>query len=109
VKKVLGIAVSALLVFSLVAFAACAKGKGSDPLVGSWAMVGAPEKKVNITKEGEQYMYEGSQGKTPATKKDENTLLVPMGPIEVTVKLDPKTGILNVSFMSESYNYKKVG
>ncbi len=96
--------VAALL--SALAMFACAKS--SDPLVGTWGMVSEPSKTIKITKEGGQYFYEGSQGKTAAQKKDANTLLVPMGPIVVTVKLDPGTSILSVSFMGENYQYKKV-
>jgi len=106
VKKFLGVAAIALLVVSLAFAAACSKK--SEGIVGTWGMVGAPEKTVKITKEVDNYFYEGSQGKTPAKKQDENTLIVPMGPIEVTAKLDPATGVLSVSFMGESYQYKKV-
>lgn len=109
VRKVLGIVVAVAMVVSLMSVLACDKGgaKGGDPLIGTWAMVDNPGKTVKISKEGEQYFYEGSQGKSPATRQDENTLVVPMGPIEVTVKLDPATGVLTVSFMSETYQYKK--
>lgn len=101
--------VSVVLLVSLMSVLACDKGKakGGDALVGTWAMIDSPDKKVTISKEGEQYFYEGSQPKAPANKVDENTLIVPMGPVEVTVKLDPSTGILTVSFMSETYQYKK--
>ena len=76
-------------------------------MVGTWAMVGNPGKTIKISKEGGQYFYEGSQGKTSATKQDDNTLLVPMGPVQVTVKLDPATNTLTVSFMGENYKYKR--
>ncbi|MHB8173229.1 MAG: hypothetical protein ACYDFU_02060 [Nitrospirota bacterium] len=104
-KRALGILLTAALISTVFMFA-CAKS--SDPLVGTWGMVSEPSKTIKITKEGSQYFYEGSQGKTAAQKKDENTLLVPMGPIVVTVKRDPGTGILSVSFMGESYQYKKI-
>ena len=106
-KKLIGVTMALALVVSLISLSACAKGKGGDPLVGTWTMVDQPGKVVTITKEGENYFYEGSQGKSPATKVDENTLKVPMGPIEVTVQLDPATGVLGVSFMGENYKYKK--
>jgi hypothetical protein len=105
-KRVFITVVMAALIGTLVFMFACAK-PGGDPLVGTWAMVSEPSKTIKITKEGDQYFYEGSQGKTAAQKKDENTLLVPMGPIEVTVKRDPGTDILTVSFMGENYQYKK--
>jgi hypothetical protein len=105
-KRVFITVVMAALIGTLVFMFACAK-PGGDPLVGTWAMVSEPSKTIKITKEGDQYFYEGSQGKTKAQKKDENTLLVPMGPIEVTVKRDPGTDILTVSFMGENYQYKK--
>lgn len=106
-KKALSLTLLAVFVISLAFMAACAKGGGKDAIVGTWAMVDSPSKVVKITKEGEQYFYEGSQGKTPATKQDDNTLLVSMGPVQVTVKLDPATGILTVSFMGETYKYKR--
>lgn len=106
-KRVLVTVTTAALIGTLVFMFACAKSGGSDPLVGTWAMVTEPSKTIKITKEGDQYFYEGSQGKTAAQKKDENTLLVPMGPIQVTVKRDPGTNILTVSFMGENYQYKK--
>lgn len=106
-KKVLVTVVMAALIGTLVFMFACAKSGGADPLVGTWAMVTEPSKTVKISKEGDQYFYEGSQGKTKAQKKDENTLIVPMGPIEVNVKRDPGTDILTVSFMGENYQYKK--
>jgi hypothetical protein len=105
-KRVLVTVVTAALIGTLVFMFACAKS-GGDPMVGTWAMVTEPSKTIKISKEGEQYYYEGSQGKTKAEKKDENTLLVPMGPIVVTVKRDPGTDILTVSFMGENYQYKK--
>jgi len=107
-RKFLGLAISLMFVVSLLSVVACAKGGGKEPLVGTWAMDGNPGKTVKISKEGQQYFYEGSQGKTPATKVDENTLQVSMGPIQVTVKLDPASNVLAVSFMGESYKYKKV-
>jgi hypothetical protein len=108
VKKVISLTLIAAFIMSLAFVAACAKGaKKGEGLVGTWAMVDSPAKVVKITKEGEQYFYEGSQGKSPATKQDENTLLVAMGPIQVTVKLDPASGILTVSFMGENYKYKR--
>lgn len=111
-KKILGLVFSVVVLVSLMSVLACdkkgaAKG-GGDPLIGTWEMVDNPGKVVKISKEGEQFFYEGSQGKSPATRQDENTMIVPMGPIEVSVKLDPSTGILSVSFMSEVYQYKKV-
>ncbi len=105
-KKLFSLSVSLLLVVSLAYMSACAK-KG-DPLVGTWEMVGQPGKTIKITKEGNNYFYEGSQGKNPATKVDENTLKVSMMGIDVTIHLDPATNILSVSFMSEVYKYKKV-
>ena len=105
-KRVLVTVATAALIGTLVFMFACAKS-GGDPLVGTWAMVSEPSKTVKISKEGDHYFYEGSQGKTPAQKKDENTLVVPMGPIEVVVKRDPGTDILTVSFMGENYQYKK--
>ena len=106
VKKVLYAALVVLVFAGLVMTAACAKG-GSDPLVGTWGMKADPSKTVKITKEGGKYFYEGSQGKTEAQKQDENTLLIPMGPIQVTAKLDPAAGVLSVSFMGENYQYTK--
>ena len=103
--RIRGLLLAAALLSALVMFS-CAKS--GDPLVGTWGMVSEPSKTIKITKEGGQYFYEGSQGKTAAQKKDANTLLVPMGPIVVTVKLDPGTGILSVSFMGENYQYKKI-
>ena len=108
VKKALGLLVSVALVLSLLSVVACSKGGGGDKLLGTWGMVGSPEKKIKILKEGDKYIYEGSQGKTNATKKDDNTLTVPMGPVEVTVKLDPATDELSVAFMGENYKYKRV-
>lgn len=107
-KKIIGLAILAVFVAGLAFTAACAKGGKSEGMVGTWGMVDSPTKTVKISKEGEQYFYEGSQGKVPATKQDENTLLVTMGPVQVTVKLDPATSILTVAFMGESYKYKKV-
>ena len=106
-KKVLVLAFSVLLVAALALTVSCSKGKGGDPLVGTWAKVDDASKTVKITKEGEQYFYEGSQGKSPATKQDDTTLQVAMGPIQVTVKLDPATNVLSVAFMGENYQYKK--
>lgn len=105
-KKAIGILVMVMVVSAVMMTAACSKG-GSKGIVGNWAMVGSPEKIVKITKEGEQYFYEGSQGKSPAQKQDENTLLIPMGPIQVTAKLDPAKDILSVSFMGENYQYQR--
>ena len=106
-KKVYSIMLLTAVMAALVALVACSKG-GGDPLVGTWGMVDNPSKTVKITKEGNQYFYEGSQGKSPATKKDDTTLVVPMGPIEVTCKVDPSTQVLSVMFMGERYQYKKV-
>ena len=106
-KKVLYTALTVFVFAGLLMTAACSKG-GGEQLVGSWGMVGSPEKVVKITKEGGQYFYEGSQGKSQATKQDDNTLLIPMGPIQVTAKLDPATGVLSVMFMGENYQYKKM-
>lgn len=106
-KKFLAVALAVFFVVTLASVVACSKGKGGDPLVGTWTKVDDPGKTIKITKEGEQYFYEGSQGKSPATKQDENTLAVSMGPIQVTVKLDPATGMLGVAFMGENYQYKK--
>ena len=107
-KKILSLAILAALVMSMALAVGCAKGKGGDALVGTWGKVDNPQSTVKITKEGEKYFYEGSQGKNEAIKQDENTLLVKMGPIDVTVKLDPASGVLTVAFMGESYQYKKV-
>ena len=106
-KRVLYAAVAVFVFAGLLMTAACSKG-GGDQLIGTWGMVDNPQKQVKITMEGGKYIYEGSQGKTQATKQDDNTLLVPMGPIQVTAKLDPSKGILSVMFMGENYQYKKV-
>lgn len=106
-KRIYGILLLAAITAALVGLVACSKG-GGDAIVGTWGMVDNPSKTVKITKEGNQYFYEGSQGKSPATKKDDNTLLVPMGPIQVTAQLDPSTKVLSVMFMGERYQYKKV-
>jgi len=106
VKKFITILAMAAFVVSLALVAAC--NKKSDGLAGTWGMVDNPGKTIKITQEGSQWFYEGSQGKAPANKQDENTLVIPMGPIEVTAQLDPATGILTVKFMGESYQYKKV-
>jgi len=99
---------SLMIMASLVGLTACEQKKAAgDPLVGTWTMVDNPSKVVKVYKEGEQYYYEGSQGKMPATKVDDNTLSVPMSGIEVTVALDPASGELQVSFMGEIYKYKK--
>jgi len=99
---------SLMIMASLVALTACEPKKAAgDPLVGTWAMADNPSKVVKVSKEGEQYFYEGSQGKMPATKVDDNTLSVPMSGIEVTVALDPASGELQVSFMGEVYKYKR--
>lgn len=105
-KKALSILVMVMVVSAVMMTAACSKGGGKG-IVGNWAMVGSPEKIVKITKEGEQYFYEGSQGKSQAQKQDENTLLIPMGPIQVTAKLDPAKDTLSVSFMGENYQYTR--
>ncbi len=107
-KKVLSLVILTVVVMSLALAVGCAKGKGGENLVGTWGKVDNPQSQIKITKEGENYFYEGSQGKSPATKQDENTLLVKMGPIDVNVKLDPASGVLTVAFMGESYQYKKV-
>jgi hypothetical protein len=108
VKKILSLVILTALVMSLAVAVGCAKGKsGGDAMVGTWGKVDNPQSQIKITKEGENYFYEGSQGKSPATKQDENTLLVKMGPIDVTVKLDPASGKLTVAFMGESYQYQK--
>ena len=88
-KRVLVTVATAALIGTLVFMFACAKS-GGDPLVGTWAMVSEPSKTIKISKEGEQYFYEGSQAKTPAQKKDENTLFVPMGPIDVNRQKRPR-------------------
>ena len=106
-KRVISLLVLSAITAALILTVACSKG-GGEGLVGNWGMVDSPQKVVKITKEGTQYFYEGSQGKTPATKQDDNTLLVNMGPIQVTAKLDPATGILTVAFMGEKYQYKKI-
>lgn len=105
-KKALGILVMVMVVSAVIMTAACSKSGGKG-IVGNWAMVGSPEKIVKITKEGEQFFYEGSQGKSAAQKQDENTLLVPMGPIQVTAKYDPAKDTLSVSFMGENYQYTR--
>ncbi len=107
-KKVISLTLMAVLIATIALTAACAKSAKSGGLVGTWGMVDNPTKTIKISMEGGQYFYEGSQGKSPAQKQDDNTLLVPMGPIQVTVKFDPATNILNVSFMGESYKYKRV-
>ena len=105
-KKALGILAIVMIVSAVMMTAACSKG-GSKSIVGNWSMVGSPDKIVKITKDGEQYFYEGSQGKTPAQRQDDNTLLIPMGPIQVTAKLDPAKDTLSVSFMGENYQYQR--
>lgn len=108
VKRIAALLLMLTFVVSLAAVIGCeAKPKG-DPLVGTWGMADNPSKTIKISKEGEQYFYEGSQGKSPANKIDDNTLKIPMGPIEVDVVLDPASGVLTVSFMGEKYGYKKV-
>lgn len=108
VKKTALLLLAMVFVLSVVALSGCDKKAKGDPLVGTWGMVDNPSKTVKISKEGDKYFYEGSQGKNPANKVDDNTLSVPMGPIEVTVVFDPAKDVLTVSFMGESYSYKKV-
>lgn len=108
-KKIAVWVMSLMLAVSIFGLAACTqeKAKAGDPMVGDWEMVGNPSKVVSVLKEGDQYFYVGSQGKMPANKLDENTLVVPMSGIDVTVKHDSATGELSVSFMGESYKYSK--
>jgi hypothetical protein len=108
VKKYLGLALVAVIMTAAISLVACSKPVATDNLVGTWGMNGDAAKTIKISKEGANYFYEGSQGKTPAQKQDDNTLLVPMGPIQVTVKYDPAAKTLGVSFMGENYIYKKV-
>jgi len=107
VKKFTTVLLFAAFAVTLFALSACTQSAG-DPMVGKWGMVDNPTKTVTISKEGDKYFYEGSQGKMPAVKKDDNTLMVSMGPVEVNVKYDAKSGELGVSFMGENYRYKKV-
>jgi len=109
VKRITVFALSLVFVVSVFGLAACEpkKAGGEDALVGTWEMVGNPSKTVSVSKEGDQYFYTGSQGKMPATMVGENSLVVPMSGIEVTVAIDPATGQLNVGFMGESYMYNK--
>ncbi len=108
-KKFAVFAMSLMFVVSMFGLAACTpeKAGGGDAILGDWEMVGNPSKVVSVVKEGDQYFYVGSQGKMPANKLDENTLAVPMSGIDVTVKLDPASKQLTVSFMGESYAYTK--
>jgi len=107
VKKVLAVFFSVMMIAALASLVACKGKSGGDAIVGTWVKTDDPGKEVKITKEGDKFFYEGSQGKVEAAKQDENTLLVQMGPIPVTVKLDPATGMLGVAFMGENYQYKK--
>jgi hypothetical protein len=99
---------SLMIIASLVGLTACEQKKAAgDPLIGTWAMADNPSKTVKVSKEGNQYYYEGSQGKMAATKVADNTLSVPMSGIEVKVTYDQPSGELQVSFMGEVYKYKK--
>lgn len=106
-RKLTGLILSLMFVISIAALAGCQQGPKGDPMLGTWAKVDSAGSTISITKEGEQYFYSGAYGKAPATKVDENTMTASMPPFELSIKLDPASGVLTVSFAGEEYQYKK--